>query len=201
MNQFESGLLRYINAADLSKIQKIKIGIAGVGGLGSNCAMLLVRSGFRNFELADFDDVDDSNLNRQFYFYHQTGQSKLEALSINLALINPTVKIEMHKGKLDRSVLEGLFSGCDVVVEALDRAEEKKLVVEQFLHSGKLLVAASGLAGYGNSDRITTHKIKENFFIVGDLVTGISPETPPLAPCVTIAAAKQADIILSYVLK
>ena len=93
-----------------------------------------------------------------------------------------------------------LFADCDVVVEAFDRAEYKKLIVETYLGSGKLLVAASGLAGWGDSDRIKVHRIKDNFYLIGDLATGIGPDTPPLAPCVFIAAAKQADVVLSYAL-
>ena len=50
-----------------------KIGIAGLGGLGSNIAMMLARSGIRHFVLADFDTVDESNLNRQHYFSAESG--------------------------------------------------------------------------------------------------------------------------------
>ena len=53
----------------------MKVGIAGAGGLGSNCAAALVRTGFRHIKIADFDVVDYSNLNRQFYFLQQAGRS------------------------------------------------------------------------------------------------------------------------------
>lgn len=69
MNSFEKGLSDYIGHDRLSKIQQIKIGIAGAGGLGSNCAFNLVRSGFTKFKIVDFDLVEPSNLNRQFYFW------------------------------------------------------------------------------------------------------------------------------------
>ena len=45
----------------------MKIGIAGVGGIGSNVAMHLVRSGVKNLKFGDFDVIENSNLNRQFY--------------------------------------------------------------------------------------------------------------------------------------
>lgn len=200
MNQFEEALTRYISPENLAKIQQVKVGIAGAGGLGSNCALLLVRSGFRQFKIADFDVVDYSNLNRQFYFLEQAGRPKLDMLKENLIAINPAVHIELLPERVEAANVAGLFTDCDVVVEAFDRPEYKKLLVENYLGSGKLLVAASGLAGWGNSDRIKVHKVKDNFYLIGDLVTGIGPGCPPLAPCVMIAAAKQADVILSHVL-
>ena len=51
------------------RLKDFRIGIAGAGGLGSNCAMALVRSGITKLIIADFDSVDESNLNRQFYFH------------------------------------------------------------------------------------------------------------------------------------
>ncbi len=56
------------------------VGIAGAGGLGSNCAAHLVRVGFRKLKLVDFDVVETGNLDRQFYFADQVGMYKVEAL-------------------------------------------------------------------------------------------------------------------------
>lgn len=200
MNEFERALERYLSVEQLDRIRSVKVGIAGAGGLGSNCALALVRTGFRQIKIADFDIVDYSNLNRQFYFFGQVGRSKVDALRDNLMLTNPAAEIESVQMSLEEGNVGELFGDCDVVVEALDRAEYKKLIVEKFLGSGKLLVSASGLAGWGNSDRIKIHCIKDNFYMIGDLSTAIGPETPPLAPCVLIAAAKQADVVLSYAL-
>jgi len=71
MNKFEQELIQYLGTENLEKAQDVKIGIAGLGGLGSNCAMNLVRSGFIKFKIADFDKIEYSNLNRQFYFEDQ----------------------------------------------------------------------------------------------------------------------------------
>lgn len=200
MNPFEQGLRRYLQPEQIEKIQRTKVGIAGAGGLGSNCAQMLVRSGFRNLVIADFDVIDYSNLNRQFFFLHQAGELKAKTLRENLQQINPAVNIEIIREQVRPDNVGSLFAGCDVVVEAFDRAECKKMIVETYINSGKLLVAASGLAGWGDSDNIKVHRVKDNFYLVGDLVSGISPNLPPLAPRVMIAAAKQADIVLSYVL-
>lgn len=201
MNAFETALAGILGKEKLAAIQRLKVGIAGAGGLGSNCAAFLVRSGFKRFRIVDFDVVESGNLNRQFYFAAQVGKSKVAALKENLLLINPALEIEALPEKIDEGNVTALFSCCDVVVEALDRAEYKRMLVEACLGTGKLLVAASGLAGWGRSDGIKIHRVKENFYLVGDLVSEAGPGCPAMAPGVSVAAAKQADVILAYFLE
>jgi len=74
------------------KIKKSVVGIAGLGGLGSNVAIALTRIGVGTLILIDFDLVEPSNLNRQQYFLHQIGMPKVEALQENLSKINPYVR-------------------------------------------------------------------------------------------------------------
>ncbi|NPV26545.1 MAG: sulfur carrier protein ThiS adenylyltransferase ThiF [Firmicutes bacterium] len=200
MNDFEKALAEILGQANLRKIQQVRVGIAGAGGLGSNCALFLVRSGFRRFRLVDFDVVEYSNLNRQFYFAAQVGRRKVEALKENLLLINSNLVIEALPVKIEPANVKNLFADCDVVVEALDRPEYKKMVVETYLNAGPLLVAASGLAGWGRSDNIKVHQLKDKFYLIGDLVSEAGPTCPALAPGVNVAAAKQADVILNHFL-
>jgi sulfur carrier protein ThiS adenylyltransferase len=200
MNPFEQGLTRYLSPDQMESIRRIRVGIAGAGGLGSNVAWMLVRSGFSDFIVVDHDRVDLSNLNRQFFFARQVGLTKVQALRENLEAINPDVKIRAVEGVITPENVSALFAECHVVVEAFDRVQDKKMLVEACLASGKFLVAASGLAGSGDADRIKIHKLKENFYMVGDLVSEATEDCPPLAPCVTVAAAKQADLILDWAL-
>lgn len=147
-NDFLKGLLNYIKEEQLEKIQKVKIGVAGTGGLGSNCAFNLVRSGFKKFKIVDFDIVEPSNLNRQFFFLDQINMPKVEALKDNLKRINPDVEIETVYKKITPENVKDMFSDCDVVVEAFDKVKYKKIIVENFLMSDKLLVCVSGVAGW-----------------------------------------------------
>ncbi len=201
MNNFERALVTYIGEDRLSKIQSVKVGIAGAGGLGSNCAFNLVRSGFKNLIIVDFDVIEYTNLNRQFYFYNQVGELKVEILKKNLLDINPELHIQQMALKIDESNIDRLFEDCDVVIEAFDKAEYKRMIVEAYIGSGKLLVSASGLAGWGNSDEIKVNRIKENFYVIGDLKSEVGEDCPPVSPRVNIVAAKQADVVLDYVLK
>ncbi len=200
MNRTEQGIAKYLGEDCLHYLQTVCIGIAGAGGLGSNCAMHLARSGFKKFIIADFDQIEESNLNRQFYFMEQVGKSKVEALCDNLKSINPDLDITAHVTKVDRENVLGLFGDCDVIIEAFDAAAAKKTLVETFMPTDKLLVTASGMGGAGNSDEIKTRKVRDNFYIVGDMKTECNAETPPFSPRVAICAAKQADTVLSHYL-
>ncbi|MDP8266958.1 MAG: sulfur carrier protein ThiS adenylyltransferase ThiF [Candidatus Aceula meridiana] len=200
MNLFEQELCRILGKENFDKVQSVKIGIAGAGGLGSNCAFNLTRMGFKKFCIVDFDKVEFSNLNRQFYFYDQIGRNKVEVLKENLERINPNVGITALTQRIERENIRELFNDCGVVAEAFDRAEYKSLLTEAFLETDKFIVSASGLSGVGNSDEIKVHQIKEKFFLIGDLKSD-SNDAPPLSARVNIAAAKQADVILDYVLK
>ena len=199
MNPFEKSLLEQFGKDHLEKVQSVRIGIAGAGGLGSNCAFNLVRCGFRKFKIADFDSVEYSNLNRQFYFLDQVGRKKVEALKENLLRINPDAEIETFEGRIEKDNAQSVFDGCDILVEAFDKAEYKRMFVESMMGRVRLVVSASGLAGVGNSDEIKVHRIKNNFVMIGDLKSD-SREKPPISPRVNVAAAKQADVILEYVL-
>ena len=61
-------------------LRKFRVGIAGAGGLGSNCAVALARSGIGTLVISDFDVIEESNLTRQYFFTDQVGMLKTEAL-------------------------------------------------------------------------------------------------------------------------
>ena len=83
------------------KLKSKTVGIAGCGGLGSNCAVALARVGIGKLIIADFDIIEESNLNRQYFFYKQIGEKKTKSLQENIHLINPKVKVEAHDIKLN----------------------------------------------------------------------------------------------------
>lgn len=200
MNEVEQGIAFHLGEAKLRFLQHFTIGIAGCGGLGSNCAMHLVRSGFRKFVLVDYDRVEFSNLNRQAFTRDQVGRFKAEALAANMRAVNPDLEIGVHIERVDVTLVKRVFIGCDAVVEAFDRPAAKTRLVEALLPTGCLVVSASGIGGCGNSDALVTRKVRDNFYLVGDGATECAGETPPQSPRVGIAAAKQADVILAHFL-
>lgn len=197
MDSFRENLIKKIGRANLEKIETAKIGIAGAGGLGSNCALNLVRVGFKNLTIADFDKVEPANLDRQFYFSDQLGMNKVEALKKNLKRINPELNLKIINKKIEAGNIKEIFGGCDCVAECLDRADSKKMLVEGLLKMKKFTITASGLGGIGSSDDIKVHRIKEDLIMIGDMHSDICRK-PALSPRVNIAAAKQADVILEH---
>lgn len=179
-----------------------KVGIAGLGGLGSNIAIALARIGVGNLVIADFDVVEPSNLNRQQYFVDQIGRYKVDAMLENLQKINPYVKIAPHIVKLSPENIPSIFSDCQVVVEAFDRADMKTMlihtVMEKLPHA--YIVAASGLAGFGPNNEIKTRRLAKRLFVIGDLVSEARQGRGLMAPRVGIAAHHQANEVVRILL-
>lgn len=200
MTDFTDFLAEKLGPEYIRKASSVKVGIAGCGGLGGNCAFNLVRSGIIRFKLADFDCVEGKNLNRQFFFQDQIGMPKPDALAENLKRINPSLQLDIVKKQINRENVKDIFSDCEIVVEAFDQAQEKAMIVESLLSEKKFIVSASGIAGFGDSDRIKTNKIKDNLIVIGDLSTDID-NAPPFSAIVNIAAAKQADAVIEYIIR
>lgn len=183
----------------IQKIEKRRVGIAGCGGLGSNIAMMLVRAGMKNLVIVDFDTVEVSNLNRQFYFLKDVGKLKTEAITENLQQINPAINIHTITKKLDKSNILKYFIDCDVIVEAFDSVEAKTMIAQQFQKnefSEKFLVAASGLAGTPSANFISTKRISNNIYICGDFYSESNSSSGLLSTRVMVTAAHQANMVI-----
>ncbi len=148
-------------------LQKASVGIAGCGGLGSNAAVALVRAGIGKLILADHDRVELSNLNRQYYFISDLGIPKVEALERRLKDINPEVEIEARDIELTPETIGDIFSGADLLIEALDRAESKHWLIESWcaLFPGRHLICGSGISGIGDSASISVRSSGKIHFI------------------------------------
>ncbi len=157
----------------IEKANQMKIGIAGCGGIGSNVGRFLAQAGFYNLCLVDFDKIEKSNLNRQFFKHSEIGQLKASQLAHNLSEIVPEAAsfIQSHNIKIDKGNVAELFGDCDVVVEALDNKETKAMLLEGLAvrFPNLPIVAVSGIAGM-DCEKITSKKIGK-LTIVGDFVS------------------------------
>ena len=190
----------YLTPAERAVLEKVRIGVAGAGGLGSNCAMHLVRSGIRHLVVADFDVVGESNLNRQFFFRDQLGMKKVDALKANLLRIDPEVDVQAVDVRLDAASTRELFENCDIVVEAFDVVEAKTMILSTLMPLGMRLVTVSGLAGWGKSNAMRVRKMGANVVVVGDGETGVATDVAPVSPRVGIAAAMEANAVVAWLL-
>lgn len=195
---FQTALGCYLTPEQLASIGGLAVGIAGAGGLGSNCAAHLVRSGFRNLHLVDFDCVEPSNLNRQFFFADQIGRPKVAALAENLRRITPDLSLALAQARITEDNAADWFADCDVVVECVDVPAVKAWLIEAYVPAGKLVVAASGIAGC-DLRPLPVRQIGK-LVLVGDEQSGID-KSPPLAPRVAAAAALQANAVLHFALR
>jgi sulfur carrier protein ThiS adenylyltransferase len=180
----------------INSINSKKVVIAGAGGLGSNIAVALVRSGISNLILIDFDKVEYSNLNRQYYFYKHIGMNKVDALEEQLKNINPFVTIEKHNVYLDENNYSEILLDCDIIVEAFDNAQNKENIVHFAIKNKKYIVSGIGMAGDYSANLIQTKKLGKYLYISGDFKNEANDENGLLASRVAITANHQANMVL-----
>jgi sulfur carrier protein ThiS adenylyltransferase len=183
-------------------LSKFKVGIAGAGGLGSNCAVALARSGVGTLVIVDFDVIEEANLNRQYYFTDQIGMNKTIALKENISRINPCTFVITHQVKLDRGNIIQIFSGCDIIVEAFDSSSMKEMLIEtvQVEMPGIPMVIGSGMAGWGKTNDLRYRKIDDTLYVCGDESSEVSDDLPPVAPRVAIVANMQANVVIELLM-
>lgn len=185
------------------RFQAATVAVCGLGGLGSNIAITLARSGIGKLILIDFDRVDITNLHRQQYNISQIGQYKTKSLAENLYEINPYIELTLHPLKLTEKNAVPLLKHANIICEAFDNPKAKAmltdLVLEHLPHS--YLIAASGMAGFGDANTIQTRKITDRFYLCGDGSSDVSDGIGLVASRVAICAAHQAHKVLQLLLK
>jgi sulfur carrier protein ThiS adenylyltransferase len=182
-------------------LSKSSIGIAGLGGLGSNAAISLARLGIGRLVLIDYDIVEEENLNRQYYFINQIGMNKIDAIKQNIEKINPNIKLELHRIKLEKGSISNYFENVNVVIEAFDDAKIKTEFIEEILVKlpDKYIIAASGVTGYRDPDRIKTKKIGK-LLLCQDSKALSTDEDMLYAPRVILIANWEANLAIELIL-
>ena len=185
-----------------SLLQAAQVAIFGLGGLGSNVAMWLARLGVGHLLLYDFDRVELSNLNRQYYFVEDVGEYKAVALLKHLRAVNPYGDYQSRVVRLTQDNLAELVDTAPIICEALDKPEAKALLVNGVLESfpDKFLVAASGLAGFGTSDSMQVRQITPHFYLCGDGSSSFL-DLPLCGARVGLCAAQEALTIARIILQ
>ena len=179
-------------------LSKAVIGVAGLGGLGSNIALSLARVGVKKLVLADFDVVEPSNLNRQQYFVRHIGLKKTQALKELINDVNPFVEVETHDIFLDEKNVASVFGECEILCEAFDNVAGKAMILNEAGASlkDKKIIGASGMAGYFSSNLIKTIKFAKNVYLCGDLTNEAKIGQGLMAPRVAVCANHQANLAI-----
>ncbi len=199
--EINAALQKNLTQAQQNALQNARVAVVGLGGLGSNIAVSLARLGVGHLYLYDFDKVELSNLNRQYYFLGDVGQYKADALAIHLRQINPYADLHAQVVRVTPENIPTLLTDCDIICEALDAAESKAMLVSNVLSTwnDKKLVAGNGIAGFGAAKEIITKRISKNFYLCGD-GTNDFHDLPLCGARVALCAAQQALIVARIIL-
>lgn len=137
ITQPESLKIRYARQIAIPEIgierqQKLcdsKVFIIGCGALGSMVAMQLAGAGVGKLGLADFDTIDISNLQRQFFFKtEEAGLPKSKILELRINELNPSVRIERINSLVTKSNIAEIVADYDFIVDATDNPNSKYLI-------------------------------------------------------------------------
>lgn len=200
--QFEQALEERQTKAVREKLKKGKAAVAGLGGLGSNIALMLARTGISKLMLADFDCVDISNLNRQAYTIEQIGLEKTKAVEQLIRQVNPWIELEFYQGRITRDNAARLFREYPVICEAFDDPEAKAELVSAVLEQlpDSYIVSGNGMAGTYSSNLIQTKKRMKRLYVCGDGTHGISQKESLTAARVSICAGHEANMAVRLLL-
>ena len=147
LNQFSRTEL-LIGKEAIEKLQKAKVAIFGIGGVGSFVVEGLVRAGVGNFILVDDDKVCLTNLNRQLISTRKTiGKPKVEVAKTRILEINPDANVEIYQEFFMPNSKEILDNTVDYIVDAVDTVTAK---IELVIRANKLNIPIISCMGTGN---------------------------------------------------
>lgn len=111
----------WVTREEQQRLRRARVAVAGLGGVGGAHVLTLSRLGIANFHIADFDEFDVHNMNRQAAAFMSTmGRPKLEVVAEMARDINPESQIELFPEGVNDANIDRFLKGVDVYVDALD---------------------------------------------------------------------------------
>lgn len=160
LNQFSRTEL-LIGKSGVEKLQKSKIAIFGIGGVGSYVVEGLVRAGIGNFILIDNDKVSITNLNRQIIATQKNiGKPKVEIAKERISEINPNAQVKIYPEFFTPDSEEILDENVDYIVDAVDTVTAK---IELVIRAHKLNIPIISSMGTGNKLDPTQFEVTDIF--------------------------------------
>jgi len=122
-------ILPEIGKAGQLKLKKARVLLVGAGGLGSPLAIYLSATGVGTIGLADFDQVDFSNLHRQVIHYtDDVGKPKVQSAKEKMARINPEIEVKTHPTAINASNALSIIKNYDIVIDGTDNFPARYLI-------------------------------------------------------------------------
>ncbi|CAM3536877.1 adenylyltransferase/sulfurtransferase MoeZ [Nocardioides zeicaulis] len=111
------------------RLKNAKVLVIGAGGLGSPALLYLAAAGVGTIGIAEFDEVDESNLQRQIiHGMSDIGRPKALSAKESIAEVNPYVEVVVHGERLDNDNVMGVFEGYDLIVDGTDNFATRYMV-------------------------------------------------------------------------
>lgn len=137
-----------IGPEGVAKLQEARVAVIGCGALGSLCAMYLAASGVGNINIADFDTVDLSNLQRQLFFTEaDLGKPKALVLRDRMLALNSGVSVNVTQEMVRPANAGDFLAGCDVVVDGSDNPATK-LMTDRLAAEYGIPCVIAGVRGF-----------------------------------------------------
>ena len=137
-------VLKNVGILGQKKITLSKVFIVGAGGLGCPIADLLCRAGVGEIGIIDNDKISLSNLNRQTLFNtSEINKYKVDVLKKKLRDINPLVKVNKYRKRINEDNIYNLISNYHIIVDASDNFQTKFLLNEKSFKLKKKLVVGA----------------------------------------------------------
>ena len=145
----------------LERLQKARVAVFGIGGVGGYTVEALARSGIGQLDLIDHDSVSVSNINRQILATHSTvGLFKVDAAKKRVLDINPACVVRTHPVFYTPETADGFdFTQYDYIVDAIDTVTGKLQLVERAMEAGTPIICCMG----------TGNKLDASAFEVADI--------------------------------
>ena len=118
-----------VGMAGQKRLKNAKVLVIGAGGLGSPALLYLAAAGVGTLGIAEFDEVDESNLQRQvIHGQSDVGRPKAESAKDSIAEVNPLVDVVVHNERLDNDNVMRIFEGYDLIVDGTDNFATRYMV-------------------------------------------------------------------------
>ena len=165
MEQIFSRFAMLIGEEGIEKLKKSSVIAFGVGGVGSYVVESLARSGIGKITMVDFDEISESNINRQIHALKSTvGKSKIEIMKERILDINPECEVILKKKFVFENVSE-IFEEDDKIydfaVDAIDVIYSKVAIIEYCMKNNIKIISSMGFGNKMHPEKIELATIEQ----------------------------------------
>ena len=137
-------ILKKVGISGQKKINKAKVLIIGVGGLGCPLLSYLASSGVNNIGIVDHDKIELGNLNRQILFNtFDLGKYKVDQAKVKIKKIYNQIKLKTYKIKITKENIESFLKEYDIICDGTDNFDTRLLINDYCKKNKKILISAA----------------------------------------------------------